>query len=87
MPWIEIILLIELVFGVAIGFIEAVISICELGYWITPNELHRNWKTVNWFGCYVSFILLSIISPLMFIIKVIIWSFTVGRKSKEEEDF
>lgn len=85
MPWVEIIL-IELICGVGVGFIELVISVCECGYWITPNELHRHWKNINWFGCYVSFILLSIVSPLMFLVKVIIWLFTVGRNSKEEED-
>lgn len=60
---------------------------------VTPIYIYEN-SEMNWFGCWFCFILLSIFSPFMFIMKIltyccfhihnfIYWLFHVGRKDDE----
>lgn len=49
---------------------------------LTPTYFYD--KGLNWFGAYCCVILLGIVSPFMFIFKILKWLFTVGRDKKEE---
>lgn len=46
-------------------------------HFITPSYFYD--KGMNWFGAYFCFILLGIVSPIMFIFKILRWLLTVGR--------
>ena len=44
---------------------------------MTPLYFYN--KNMNWFGAYSCVLLLAVVSPLMFIFKIVKWLFTVGR--------
>lgn len=50
---------------------------------LTPSEIYEN-TNLNWFGCIFVWFLEFIINPIMwiciFIVEIIKWLFTVGRK-------
>ena len=46
---------------------------------ITPKTIYNNSK-FNWFGSWFYFILLGIVSPVLFIIKTLNWLFRMGRE-------
>ena len=81
------------------GFIGFIAFFYEFLYsvknddFVTPIYIYEN-SEMNWFGCWFFFILLSIFSPFMFIMKILIycwvhiynfldWLFHVGRKDDE----
>lgn len=84
-------LIINLLFGIA-AYVCIGVTLFSWEYkngpedgFITPKWFY-NEKKLNWFGSWVMFILLSIFSPLGFIIKAIYsiywffkWLFTIGR--------
>lgn len=64
-----------------------ILSITEVELWgnsdesytcLTPIHLHRYTK-MNWFGCYATWLLLGIISPIIFIIKLGWFIFHIGK--------
>ena len=70
--------------------IASLIEANFIQYTFCPRALYDNTK-MNWFGCWFIFILIGILSPLVFSLKIlafvcvkvcmgIVWLFTVGRK-------
>lgn len=64
-----------------------VLSITEVGLWgdsdenykcLTPIHFHHYTK-MNWFGCYAVWLLLGIISPIIFIVKFGWFIFHIGK--------
>lgn len=65
-----------------------ILTICEFGVWggegdgvykyLTPIHLHH-WTKMNWFGCYASWILLGIVSPVAFVVKLCWFLFHIGK--------
>lgn len=64
-----------------------ILSVTELELWgtndenytcLTPIHLHHYTK-MNWFGCYAAWLLLGIISPIIFIIKLGWFIFHIGK--------
>lgn len=64
-----------------------IFSFLEIGFWsdddenytcLTPIHLHHYTK-MNWFGCYATWLLLGIISPIIFIIKLGWFIFHIGK--------
>jgi hypothetical protein len=64
-----------------------ILSLTEIELWgkndehyasLTPVHLHHYTK-MNWFGCYATWLLLGIISPLVFLIKLGWFIFHIGK--------
>ena len=69
------------------GIVVCVLSFLEFGFWsdddehytcLTPIHLHHYTK-MNWFGCYVAWLLLGIASPIVFIVKFCWFIFHIGK--------
>ena len=86
MTFVQVLFLIYIAMIFVTTLLEVVFSLTydEL---ITPFFIYED-SYMNWFGCWFCFILLSIFSPAMLVIKIIIfifhdfiyWLFHVGRK-------
>lgn len=67
------------------GVIAAIMVVVELiindeaGYYITPTNLYRHTE-MNKLFCFIIFLALGIISPFMFIGKVLYWLAHIGRQ-------
>ena len=68
----------------AAGF---VVSFLEIGFWsdndekykcLTPIHLHYYTK-MNWFGCIATWLLLGVVSPIIFIVKFSWFIFHIGK--------
>ena len=64
-----------------------ILSVTEIEIWgkndenytcLTPIHLH-NYTKMNWFGCYATWLLLGIVSPIIFIIKLGWFIFHIGK--------
>ena len=64
-----------------------ILSILELGLWsdndehytcLTPIHLHYYTK-MNWFGCYATWLILGVVSPIVFIVKLGWFIFHIGK--------
>ena len=70
------------------SIVAVVLTIIEAGTWgerdsreyvfLTPIHLHY-WTKMNWFGCYASWILLGIVSPVIFVVKLCWFIFHIGK--------
>ena len=87
----------DMIFGIVLAW--NIIGLCIEGFFslhmfdgeiINPFMLYE-YTSMNWFGCWCVFIFLSIISPIMFVLKIIyviivcvaaliVWLFTVGKE-------
>lgn len=68
--WVVISIVVELAAGTG-GFSYTNVRL------LTPSYFYD--KGMNWFGAYFCTILIGIVSPAMFIFKLLRWLFTVGR--------
>ena len=68
----------EIIFSIIIlGYISMIIELGCFGLKLTPRFFYK--KGMNWFGAYTVTILIGLISPTVFIIKILKYLFTVGR--------
>lgn len=70
-----------------LGVVILVVTLVEIGFWsddenyykcLTPIHLHY-YTEMNWFGCYATWLLLGIVSPLVFIVKLGWFIFHIGK--------
>lgn len=78
--WLGFILFLYAVTVLVLSFIEAELwgNNDENYKCLTPIHLHHYTK-MNWFGCYATWLLLGVVSPIIFIIKLDWFIFHIGK--------